>query len=129
MHTGNWWFEIPSHNISVGYWPKELVPLLRGGGTQVTWGGAVMGQSNGPSPQMGSGDFPGRDWISDRASFFEEMFILDTTNYLVEPAGPYYQTETFVDDPKCYGLKRYGYNGETRDYSFAFGGHGGNCGV
>ncbi|KAL5708546.1 hypothetical protein ACHQM5_019332 [Ranunculus cassubicifolius] len=129
QNTGNWWLHVPFRNESVGYWPKELLPLLAGGASQVTWGGAVMGHPNVPSPQMGSGHYPNKRDIR-RGSYFRQMFVIGSDNRLVEPAGPHYQFETFVDRPQCYGLVNYGYQKKYRlGFSFLYGGPGGSCGI
>ncbi|KAL5708549.1 hypothetical protein ACHQM5_019335 [Ranunculus cassubicifolius] len=128
-NTGNWWLQVPYKNANVGYWPKELFPLLAGGATQVTWGGAVMSQQNLPSPEMGNGRFPNKKDIKS-GSYFRQMLVVDSDNRLLEPAGPHYQTETFVDRPQCYDLVNYGYQKkEKMGFSFLYGGPGGNCGI
>ncbi|KAF5193006.1 hypothetical protein FRX31_017407 [Thalictrum thalictroides] len=85
--TLDWWFHDATHNITVGYWPKTLFPLLALGASQVTWGGSTMGQPNGASPEMGSGRFPGGDF---RHGCINNMLVVDTKNYWVEPAGVLY---------------------------------------
>ncbi|KAL5708548.1 hypothetical protein ACHQM5_019334 [Ranunculus cassubicifolius] len=78
---------------------------------------------------MGSGIYPNQKDIR-RGSYFRQMLVVDSDNRLVQPAGPQYQFETFVDRPRCYGLVNYGYTKKFRmGYSFLYGGPGGDCGI
>lgn len=126
--TGDWWLIAPHDNVYVGYWPKELFPLLTDGGSQVVWGGQVVSSSDGSSPEMGSGHLP--DGNYNHGCYTSRMKILDTSYYLVDPAGSKYKTESFVDNTNCYNLQGVGYTGGQDEYEFLFGGPGGrNCGI
>ncbi|XP_026452371.1 uncharacterized protein LOC113352815 [Papaver somniferum] len=52
--TGAWWL-VAEGNVSIGYWPKELVPALGSGAGYVYWGGRAQA-SDGVGPPMGSGE-------------------------------------------------------------------------
>ncbi|TQD88040.1 hypothetical protein C1H46_026403 [Malus baccata] len=68
----NWWLQIGAKsNITVGYWPKEIVPSLLNGAEDAEWGGIAMTKENEDSPPMGGGQFP--DGFYDHAAYFKEV--------------------------------------------------------
>jgi len=91
---------------------------------QVGWGGRTSTPPNTPSPQMGSGYFP--DEIFSHACYFRHISYqnVSKTDY-----GPIqYDTDTFKDNSKCFGVDYYDNLGGSVGYSLQFGGPGGECG-
>ncbi|KAF5192829.1 Nep-interacting protein [Thalictrum thalictroides] len=125
--TGHWWVSIPAllDTLYIGYWPKEIVPLLAGGASRVSWGGSTMGIPNGKSPEMGSGYFPDGDFL--HGSYISFMMVADSDNYWIFPEEPKYHMEVVADDTSCYNVKDYKNHEGTKMYSFNFGGPGGVC--
>ncbi|GMY05395.1 hypothetical protein FCV25MIE_00634, partial [Fagus crenata] len=52
VETGNWWLILSTHRYLIGYWPKELLPILSVGATSVAWGGYASAGSLRISPPM-----------------------------------------------------------------------------
>ncbi|KAF5178844.1 putative NEP-interacting protein, partial [Thalictrum thalictroides] len=126
--TGDWWLRNTFVNANIGYWPKALLPELAEGASQVVWGGHAVGQPNKASPPMGNGLFP--DGNYRHGSYVRQIKIIDKSNIILDPWGPYYKLESFIDNTHCYNLKDFGYNGEQLGFSFYFGGPGGvDCGI
>ncbi|KAL5727040.1 hypothetical protein ACHQM5_000276 [Ranunculus cassubicifolius] len=131
--SGDWWlisqYSQDDDFFVIGYWPKDLFPLLADGASQVAWGGQTLASSDGATPEMGSGHFP--DGNYRHGCYFSEMYVVDETNQVVEPEVPRYQMESFVDNKNCYNLEGWGHVYEKIEgFSFLFGGPGGtNCGI
>ncbi|TQE06805.1 hypothetical protein C1H46_007587 [Malus baccata] len=123
--TKNWWLVMTDKNISVGYWPRELVPSLENGAGDVGRGGIAMAPENEDGPPMGSGQYP--DGTYAHVGYFRNLRFMKGW---MKPRAPR------DDDPmweypgelSCYGLQN---DKDTRDnfrgYRFGFGGPGG-CG-
>ncbi|KAB2603115.1 hypothetical protein D8674_004120 [Pyrus ussuriensis x Pyrus communis] len=123
--TKNWWLVMTDKNISVGYWPRELVPSLENGAGDVGWGGIAMAPENEDVPPMGSGQYP--DGTYTHVGYFQNLHFMKGW---MKPRAPR------DDDPvweypgelSCCGLQN---DKDTRDnfwgYRFGFGGPGG-CG-
>ncbi|KAF9623588.1 hypothetical protein IFM89_003378 [Coptis chinensis] len=120
----NWWLTIPERNVTIGYWPAEIIPNLRQGASIIAWGGQAIGLPNGFSPEMGSGHFP--DGNYRHGCYFRQIHFVNATNVLEKP---YLNMATFVDNNNCYDVK---YDGIALNpdfnYGFVFGGPGGWCG-
>lgn len=123
----NWWLQIGTKsNITVGYWPKEIVPGLLNGPEDAGWGGIAMTKENKDSPSMGSGQFP--DGFYDHAAYFREVrYMLKGLEQVI----PTYldSVAEHVDGTGCYALQN------DKDtwlqgwhYRFLFGGPRGNFG-
>ncbi|XP_004292028.1 PREDICTED: uncharacterized protein LOC101298862 [Fragaria vesca subsp. vesca] len=122
--TANWWLTMTDWNITVGYWPKEILPHLRAGAGEVGWGGLTMATGK-DSPPMGSGQYP--DGTTNHAAYFRNLHYLRAWNKPLVPSDKYPVFE-FIESTGCYGLQndkgtRQGYWG----YSFLYGGPGGSC--
>ncbi|KAM1242766.1 hypothetical protein ACFX2G_035085 [Malus domestica] len=124
----NWWLQIGAKsNITVGYWPKEIVPGLLNGAEDAGWGGIAMTKENEDSPPMGGGQFP--DGFYDHAAYFKEVRYMLKGLEQVIPTYCDSFTE-HADGTGCYALQN------DKDtwlegwrYRFLFGGPGGNCGT
>ncbi|XP_008237003.2 PREDICTED: uncharacterized protein LOC103335750 [Prunus mume] len=123
--TSNWWLAVTDRNITVGYWPKEMLPHLRNGAGEVGWGGTAMAATK-RSPPIGSGQYPDDNY--DRAAYFRNPHF--TRGWLKEvvpsETDPVYE---YTGQSGCYGLE----NGkdtkvEFWGYRFEYGGPGGECG-
>ena len=124
VETGNWWLMLSTHRYLIGYWPKELLPILSFGATSVAWGGYASAGSLRISPPMGSGHKP--DGHFNHAAYFRDMHYL--TKNLAPQVPSYEGTVEFVDQSGCYGFKNYHNTGfPFWGYAFTFGGPGGHC--
>ncbi|XP_047157684.1 uncharacterized protein LOC124828440, partial [Vigna umbellata] len=118
--TKNWWVGI--QDFYIGYYPAELFSNL-GSADKVGLGGRTSTAPGSPSPPMGSGHFPGNFFHS---SFFDLIFVQNASRRNYGPEK--YQTEHYLDKPKCYGLKYFGNLHQNVGCALQFGGPGGNCG-
>ncbi|KAH0977326.1 hypothetical protein GBA52_027045 [Prunus armeniaca] len=123
--TSNWWLAVTDRNITVGYWPKEMLPHLRNGAGEVGCGGTAMAATK-RRPPIGSGQYP--DDNSDRAAYFRNPHFIRGWLKEVVPSetDPVYE---YIGQSGCYGLE----NGKDTKvgfwgYRFAYGGPGGECG-
>ncbi|CAB4320494.1 unnamed protein product [Prunus armeniaca] len=123
--TSNWWLAVTDRNITVGYWPKKMLPHLRNGAGEVGWGGTAMAATK-RSPPIGSGQYPDDNY--DRAAYFRNPHFIRVWLKEVVPSetDPVYE---YTGQSGCYGLE----NGkdtkvEFWGYRFAYGGPGGECG-
>ncbi|KAI5445825.1 hypothetical protein KIW84_013892 [Lathyrus oleraceus] len=117
----NWWITI--NGKAVGYYPQALFNNLKTA-NQVGWGGATIAVG-APSPQMGSGSFPDRNF--EHACYFKNIGYKNETN------SPYYGPDQYAahiyhDAPECFGVDYYGKQKSPYGYSLQFGGPGGRCG-
>ncbi|VVA31517.1 Hypothetical predicted protein [Prunus dulcis] len=71
--TSNWWLAVTDRNITVGYWPKEMLPHLRNGAGEVGWGGTAMAATK-RSPPIGSGQYPDDNY--DHAAYFRNLHFM-----------------------------------------------------
>ncbi|KAI3944638.1 hypothetical protein MKW98_021096 [Papaver atlanticum] len=127
--TQHWWLGIgpnPNEVTWFGYWPAWRFPNLKGGAKNIAWGGLVKGTSNGPSPQMGNGEWP--SGVFEYAGNFGYLQFLDHASYTwtdIEKS----EFEIFVDDGTCYEVQYKGCFGGDQRCTFIYGGPGGdNCG-
>ncbi|XP_014503004.1 uncharacterized protein LOC106763317 [Vigna radiata var. radiata] len=119
--TKNWWLRVKDSYI--GYFPIKLFSGLDFA-DKVGWGGRTLTPRGSNSPPMGSGHFP--DMHFHHASYFR---LISYKNASKDNYGPEdYQIEKFIDKPNCFGLSYYGNLHKNLEYSFQFGGPGGNCG-
>ncbi|XP_048437112.1 uncharacterized protein LOC103963147 [Pyrus x bretschneideri] len=81
--TKNWWLVMTDKNISVGYWPRELVPSLENGAGDVGWGGNAMAPENEDGPPMGSGQYP--DGTYAHVGYFRNLHFMKGW---MEPRAP-----------------------------------------
>ncbi|MCL7046750.1 hypothetical protein MKW94_016809 [Papaver nudicaule] len=68
--TGNLWLTLQG-KIKVGYWPRELFPLLGLGAKYIYWGGRVKSGNNAITPKMASGNSPDR--YTDHTGYYAEL--------------------------------------------------------
>ncbi|CAK8531945.1 unnamed protein product [Lathyrus sativus] len=116
----NWWITI--NGKAVGYYPQALFNNLKTA-DQVGWGGATIAMG-APSPQMGSGFFPDRNF--GHACYFKNIGYKNKTNSAYY--GPdEYLTDIYRDVPSCFGVDYYGKQNSPYGYSLQFGGPGGRC--
>ncbi|OVA09936.1 protein of unknown function DUF239 [Macleaya cordata] len=123
--NGDWWLLAPDDKTLVGYWPKDLFPNLHDGAQSIAWGGLVKGTPDGPTPQMGNGEFPNHHY--DEACSVVHLQVVNSNGDLEDQ----FEAEflNFLSSPHCYNLEYSGFIDEDQRYSFLFGGPGGdNCG-
>nr|XP_007141912.1 hypothetical protein PHAVU_008G236300g [Phaseolus vulgaris]ESW13906.1 hypothetical protein PHAVU_008G236300g [Phaseolus vulgaris] len=120
-NSKNWWLNIQGEDI--GYFPAKLFSNMASA-DQVGWGGRTVTPPNTPSPQMGSGYFPDKNF--SHACYFR--FISFQNDSRTDYGPPLYLMNTFVDKSNCFNAKYYGDLGGTVGYSLQFGGPGGDCG-
>ncbi|CAJ1970953.1 unnamed protein product [Sphenostylis stenocarpa] len=118
-----WTVEV--RGTDIGYFPAALFSNLSSADI-VGWGGRTFSPPGSPSPPMGSGYFPDRNFL--HASFFK---MISYQNESTISHGPEkYQLQYFIDKPSCFDLSYYGNLGGYDGYSLQFGGPGGGqCGV
>ncbi|KAK7372289.1 hypothetical protein VNO80_05664 [Phaseolus coccineus] len=119
--TGDWWINCLGENI--GYFPSKLFSNMTSA-DQVGWGGRTSTPPGTPSPQMGSGYFPDKNFV--HACYFREISFQNESR--IDYGPPLYDTDTFKDSPSCFGVDYYEDQGEDVGYSLQFGGPGGQCG-
>ncbi|XP_068488421.1 protein neprosin-like [Phaseolus vulgaris] len=120
-NTQNWWLNIEGSNI--GYFPAKLFPNMSSA-DQVGWGGRTLTPPNTPSPRMGSGYFPDKNF--GLSCYFRQVSFQNESRTDYGP--PIYDTGTINDNPNCFGVEYYGDLGRKAGYSLQFGGPGGECG-
>ncbi|XP_058753263.1 protein neprosin-like, partial [Vicia villosa] len=120
QRTKNWWINI--NGQAIGYYPQALFNNLKTA-NQVGWGGATIA-IGAPSPQMGSGSFPDRNY--EHTCYFRNIGYQNQTNSVYQ--GPdEYSARVFHDVPQCFGVAYYGQERNPYGYSLQFGGPGGRC--
>ncbi|KAK7372436.1 hypothetical protein VNO80_05814 [Phaseolus coccineus] len=118
--TKNWWIGGGGHYM--GYFSAKLFSNM-GSADKVGFGGRTLTPRGSPSPLMGSGHFPDKNFY--HASFYKFISVQNATR----DYGPEkYQIENYIDKPKCFGLNYYGNLHKNIGYALQFGGPGGNCG-
>ncbi|XP_017432632.1 uncharacterized protein LOC108339914 [Vigna angularis] len=122
--TKNWWIQIDGTDL--GYYPAKLFSNLTSA-DKVGWGGRTLTPHGSLSPQMGSGHFPDKNLYD--ACYFRTMTFENSSRIRFGPER--YQTEKYIDKPKCYDLTYYGNAYEDAPghllYMLEFGGPGGKC--
>ncbi|KAJ1391140.1 hypothetical protein SESBI_36902 [Sesbania bispinosa] len=88
---------------------------------QVGWGGRTTTPTGTPNPTMGSGYFPDDNFV--HACYFINVAYQNASRKYYGPET--YQTESFTDVPKCYGVVYYGDQRRQVGYCLQFGGPGG----
>ncbi|XP_014490458.1 uncharacterized protein LOC106753177 [Vigna radiata var. radiata] len=118
--TKNWWIHTTGEDI--GYYPAKIFSNLTSA-DKVGWGGRTLTRHGSPSPQMGSGHFPDKNLY--HACYFRTIYFENASRIKYGPKR--YQTEKYVDKPKCYDLTYYGNVHGIGGYMLQFGGPGGKC--
>ncbi|XP_043705200.1 uncharacterized protein LOC122655013 [Telopea speciosissima] len=121
-NTNNWWLQY-GDKINIGYWPAEILGLLKQSATYVEWGGEVysskIGNPNHTTTAMGSGHFA---WdLFGSASYITHIRILDYSMSLKYPLWVYASSE----EEYCYSALFY-QRGYIMEPQFYFGGPGWN---
>jgi len=108
---------------NIGYFPAKLFSNMTSA-DQVGWGGRTLTPPNTPSPPMGSGYFPDKNFV--HACYFRQVSVQNGSR---QDYGPdLYATKTVNDNSHCYGVEYYENLGDEVGFSLQFGGPGGNCG-
>ncbi|XP_027904959.1 uncharacterized protein LOC114164469 [Vigna unguiculata] len=99
-NSGNWYLKL-KNNVPVGYWPAEIVGLLRHSATSVEWGGQVSStniRKKRPhtTTQMGSGEFGNGRY--QQACFMQNIKIMDYSLKLKYPRD----VSPVAQEPFCY---------------------------
>ncbi|XP_042448091.1 uncharacterized protein LOC122032841 [Zingiber officinale] len=118
--TGNWWVTC-NNEISLGYFPKELLPKMEDNALLVQLGGFVNSPLNVPSPPMGSGH-PSNEGFNKAAYFIEVQFV-DEHDNLFDPYPPDLHPRADISD--YYSVADNHYANDKDKYVFAYGGAGG----
>ncbi|XP_014523637.1 uncharacterized protein LOC106779931 [Vigna radiata var. radiata] len=119
--TKNWWLHVKRQFI--GYFPAKLFTNMSSA-SEVGWGGRTRTTPRTLSPQMGSGHFPDGD--CSHSGYFRKVTIEGVKRI---PYGPEtFQASSFTDNPKCFGVKYFGFLGPKFGNLIQFGGPGGKCG-
>ncbi|ESW13815.1 hypothetical protein PHAVU_008G228500 [Phaseolus vulgaris] len=118
--TKNWW--IGGDGYYMGYFPSKLFSNM-GSADKVGLGGRTLTPRGSPSPPMGSGHFPDKNFF--HASFYRYIFVENATRRNYGPEK--YQIENYFDKPNCFRVNYYGNLQRDLGYSLQFGGPGGNC--
>ncbi|XP_042450639.1 uncharacterized protein LOC122035292 [Zingiber officinale] len=118
--TGNWWVTC-NNEISLGYFPKELLPKMEDNALLVQLGGFVNSPLNVPSPPMGSGH-PSNEGFNKAAYFIEVQFV-DEHDNLFDPYPPDLHPRADISD--YYSVADNHYADDKDKYVFAYGGAGG----
>ncbi|KAI3884908.1 hypothetical protein MKW92_015899 [Papaver armeniacum] len=113
--TGAWWL-VAEGNISIGYWPKELVPALGSGAGYVYWGGRAQA-SDGVGPPMGSGERSVSGDNTGQNGYVKHPQYIDKNSNALQP-------ETVEIDVDCVQMYTERYYQE--DNFVLFGGPGGD---
>ncbi|XP_017420883.1 uncharacterized protein LOC108330827 [Vigna angularis] len=98
--SGNWYLKV-KNNMAVGYWPGEIVGLLRHSATSVEWGGQVSStniRTKKPhtATQMGSGEFA--NGLYQQACYMKNVKIMDYSLQLKYPRD----VTPVAQEPFCY---------------------------
>ncbi|XP_026416237.1 uncharacterized protein LOC113311640 [Papaver somniferum] len=126
--TRYWWIYIgDDQREPIGYWPSEIFTYLRAA-SLIRFGGIAGARTNTPSPPMGTGNLPTKDYKMESTGFtrFLQVVINGDTSYF----GNFEVTQKDTS-AKCYDIifRKYGF-WERRKYgynSMIYGGPGGNC--
>ncbi|KAI3854962.1 hypothetical protein MKX03_009120 [Papaver bracteatum] len=120
VNTSNWWLMF--ENKEVGYWPGELLVLLKQSANAVQFGGEVYSETIGKegvphtSIEMGSGhDARGKFGI---AAYIRDIQIIDDS--LTEKSPEI--LDEYTNEPDYYSSYIFVY--DTKEPVFYFGGHG-----
>ncbi|XP_020112705.1 uncharacterized protein LOC109727172 [Ananas comosus] len=119
-NTGDWW--LIYDNIAVGYWPSAIFTHLKSYATSVQWGGEIvntLGSGQRTTTQMGSGQFAKEGY--QKASYFRNVEVINTTSYLVPPQSVY----TSATYPNCYDIQTSS-SDPSWGFYFFYGGPGRN---
>ena len=108
---------------NVGYFPAALFSNMTEA-QRVGWGGKTTTPVGAPSPPMGSGYFPDDNFV--HASYFRDVAFRNISGKDYGPEK--FLIDRFTDNPNCFGVEYYGYQGTDVGYSLQFGGPGGKCG-
>ncbi|OVA13933.1 protein of unknown function DUF239 [Macleaya cordata] len=123
--SGNWWLtSCDSSNQLVGYWPNELFTHLANNASVVRYGGVAGAEPNRPTPPMGNGHFPNKDYR--KACYISNMKVLDDKGSPLNLN----QSEVRVKQDtirKCYDVKFNGFLDKFFELQMMFGGPGGMC--
>ncbi|MCL7042766.1 hypothetical protein MKW94_012309 [Papaver nudicaule] len=82
--TGNWWLTLEG-KTKIGYWPRELFPLLGLGADYIYWGGRVKSGKDGITPAMASGNLPNRH--PDHTGYYAEVQYKNNDGENLIPGG------------------------------------------
>ncbi|KAI3715578.1 hypothetical protein L6452_22564 [Arctium lappa] len=97
-YTSNWW--LIYNYKEVGYWPRDIFPILKHQATLVQWGGEVYSPKIGTRPHtataMGSGEFS--DVIFGSSGTIHGMLIEENSHDLKQPETLYVSS----DEWDCY---------------------------
>ncbi|XP_043705201.1 uncharacterized protein LOC122655014 [Telopea speciosissima] len=121
-NTRNWWLQY-GDEINIGYWPAEILGLLKHSATYVEWGGEVysskIGHPKHTATAMGSGNFA---WdLFGSASYITHIRILDYSMSLKYPSW----VHAYTEEEDCYTALFY-QKGYIMEPQFYFGGPGWN---
>lgn len=124
--TGKWW--LLGHDMSIGYWPKELFNHLASGASIVRYGGTSRASANEDvSPPIGGGSLPIRHY-DYRVGFFGLIKIVDS-NFDVVDIDRSEMKKNVDTKTSCYDLDYRGYESLLSGHGFTYGGPGGHhCG-
>lgn len=122
-HTGNWWLSL-GKSMTIGYWPKEIVPTLNQAATSVAFGGWTFNSPDGYSPPMGSGNFPSKEF--NKVGYFSQIQTVNKAYKYVNLDQN--SVEKFADNTSCYDATYWGNLHGIMDEVFSYGGSGGLCG-
>lgn len=128
MGTGNWWFLFQGKEV--GYWPASLVPSLRGGAGDITWGGQILNNKNNgqhTATEMGSGRFA-HEGLLAKSAFISNLAHIQKPNLQFVPT-PMDKLLQRTARPECYDLVKGPPNRKDFGTHFYFGGPGlsGKC--
>lgn len=70
--------------MAIGYWTKDLIPLLKDGARIAAWGGDVQVGRNGKSLQMGSWVYP--KGFYDDAAYFKNVQYMTKELKPIDPS-------------------------------------------
>ncbi|KAI3831375.1 hypothetical protein MKW92_049715 [Papaver armeniacum] len=127
--TRDWWIYIgDDRRAPIGYWPSEIFSYLPAA-SLIRFGGIAGARPNTPSPPMGNGNLPTKDYKMESTGFMRLLRVVEAngdTSYF----GNSEVTQKDTSDD-CYDIifRKYGF-WERRKYgynSMIYGGPGGNC--
>ena len=107
----------------IGYYPAELFSNMASA-DRVGWGGRTVTPPGLPSPQMGSGIFPDKNFY--HAAYFRFISFQNEERKDFEPNK--HMTKAFIDKSDCFNVEHYGDGGEGLGSCLQYGGPGGVCG-
>lgn len=113
----------------VGYWPREVIPVLGGGAAFVSWGGEVYSPLNVLSPAMGSGNFPLDAFGVNhgRTAYVRLIKVVTDEKDSTKFEDPKLEAiKVWADKPACYTAKDFVDEVPGWGFQVYFGGPG-NC--